>query len=66
MKKFFTALLIVYSLFLTACPKDSAVRKAAKASFELSGITVDVINATSKGIRRRDHRSRRKGQTRRG
>lgn len=48
MKKFFTSLLIIYSLFLTACPKETAVRKAAKASFELSGITLDVINATSK------------------
>jgi hypothetical protein len=48
MKRFFTALLIVYSLFLTACPKDTAVRKAAKASFELSGLTLDVINATGK------------------
>lgn len=48
MKRFFTALLVVYSLFLTACPKDTSVRKAAKASFELSGLTVDVINATKK------------------
>jgi hypothetical protein len=50
MKRFFTAIFIIYSLFLTACPKDSAVRKAAKASFELSGISVDVINATSKAF----------------
>ncbi len=48
MKSFLTAILIVYSLFLTACPKDTAVRKAAKASYELSGITVDVVNATKK------------------
>ena len=48
MKKVFTCLLIIYSIFLTACPKDTAVRKAAKASFELSGLTLDVVNATGK------------------
>jgi uncharacterized BrkB/YihY/UPF0761 family membrane protein len=48
MKKFLTVMLIIYSLFLTACPKDTAVRKAAKASYELSGITLDVIHATEK------------------
>jgi hypothetical protein len=48
MKRFFTAILIVYSLFLTACPKETAVRKAAKASYELSGITLDVIHTTEK------------------
>ncbi len=49
MKKFIS-LILVYSicLLLMACPKETAVRKAAKASFELSGLTVDAIAATAK------------------
>lgn len=42
------ALLIFTSLFHIACPKDSVVRKAARASYELSGLTRDVIAATGK------------------
>jgi len=49
MKKIIS-LILVYSLCLlmTACPKETAIRKAAKASFELSGLTVDAIAATAK------------------
>lgn len=31
-----------------ACPKETAIRKAARASFELSGITLDVVKAVGK------------------
>lgn len=48
MKKLLTCLLLIYSLFLMACPKETAVRKAAKASYELSGITLDVVKAVGK------------------
>lgn len=48
MKKVFTCLILIYSLFLMACPKTAAVRKAAKASFEMAGIVKDVIAATGK------------------
>ena len=48
MKKILTILLIISALFLTACPKDSVVRKAAKSSYQLSGLTRDVVAATAK------------------
>jgi predicted HAD superfamily phosphohydrolase len=46
--KILTSLLIISTLFLTACPKESAVRKAAKASYQLSGLTRDVVAATGR------------------
>jgi hypothetical protein len=49
MKKIILCLTLVYSMvFLTACPKETVLRRAAKASYSLSGLTVDVINATGK------------------
>lgn len=48
MKNIFLVLLVISSLFLLACPKETAVRRAAKASYSLSGLTVDAINATGK------------------
>lgn len=56
--KFLTAVLLAYCLllvsFFTACPKDSAVRKATRASYELSGLTRDVIAATDKAYTQHD------------
>jgi hypothetical protein len=48
MKKIVIILVIFWSFLMSACPKDSAVRKAARTSYELSGLTVDAINATGK------------------
>ncbi len=42
------ALCIMYCIVLTACPKDTAVHKAARASYELAGITRDVIAGVDK------------------
>lgn len=50
MKKTFTTFLIIYTLFLCACPKETAIRKASKASFQLSGLTIDAVNATAKAF----------------
>lgn len=41
-------LICSFVMLLTACPKETAVRRSVKASYELSGLTVDVINATGK------------------
>jgi uncharacterized lipoprotein YehR (DUF1307 family) len=52
MKIFNMKLLVVFALLycivLTACPKDTAVRKAARASYELAGLTHDAIAATER------------------
>ncbi|HEX8637124.1 MAG TPA: hypothetical protein VF692_03600, partial [Pyrinomonadaceae bacterium] len=48
MKKILITLLVISSLFLMACPKETAVRNFAKASYSLSGLTVDTISATTK------------------
>jgi len=48
MKKILGIFIVLWSLIMVGCPSDSPTRKAAKASFELSGITLDVINATAK------------------
>lgn len=49
MKKILLSVIVIYSLLLlTACPQETVVRRAAKASYELSGLTVDVINAVGK------------------
>lgn len=39
---------VIGAITTTACPKDTAVRKAARASYELSGITRDVIAAVNR------------------
>lgn len=50
MKKILLSLIVIYSMiFLLACPKkDTAVREAVKASYSLSGLTIDGIAATAK------------------
>lgn len=49
MKNLILSLLILYSMFLmTACPKESAVKNAAKASYSLSGLTVDIAVAAAR------------------
>lgn len=49
MKKITISIILIFSLLiLSACPKQSVVRQAAKASFQLSGLTVDAVNATGK------------------
>jgi hypothetical protein len=48
MKKILSVFIVLWSLIMCGCPADSPTRKAAKASFELSGITLDVVNATAK------------------
>lgn len=49
MKNLLLSLLVIGSMiFLMACPKESAVRRAAKASYSLSGLTIDAANATAK------------------
>jgi hypothetical protein len=53
-KIFLTALVVLFALIVTACPKDTAIHKAAKASYELSGITRDVIAATDKAYTQHD------------
>lgn len=45
---FLSLILVLSVVFTTACPKDTAVRKAARASYELSGITRDVIAAVNR------------------
>jgi hypothetical protein len=48
MKKILVCLILIWTFLLSACPKDSAVRKAARTSYELSGLTLDAVNATGK------------------
>lgn len=49
MKNTILSMLVIASLvFLMACPKKTAVENAARASYSLSGLTVDVANATAK------------------
>lgn len=48
MKKLLTCCLLIYAIFLMGCPKETAVRKAANASYQLAGITGDVINGVGK------------------
>lgn len=51
MKKILLTLIVIYSLvFLLACPKETAVRRAAKASYSLSGLTIDATAATAKAF----------------
>lgn len=48
MKKIILCLVVICSLLLMACPKEDVVRKAAKASYSLSGLTADVAVAAQK------------------
>jgi len=40
--------LVAASISQTACPQETAVNKAAKASYQFSGLTKDVVNAVSR------------------
>lgn len=48
--QFTIALLLVWTVVITtACPKQDAIRQAAKASYRLPGATVDLENAIKSG-----------------
>lgn len=50
MKKLIISLLIVYSLvMLTACPSQSSITTAAKASNQLAGLTINAIQTVKTG-----------------
>jgi hypothetical protein len=45
-KKFAISLLLIWTLFLTACPSQSAISRSAKASSQLAGLTLDAVRVT--------------------
>lgn len=48
MKTILTLLLIFSVFLLSACPKETALKRSAKASFEMATVTVEIARATEK------------------